>query len=394
MSRRFIITMSTILIIIAIASVAVFLAKGYRFSPKTGSITGTGILSITSAPDQASVFLDGHLTTATNANINSLVPKEYDVKITKEGFIDWEKKVQVKEGLVSEIKATLYRSLPSVYPLTYTGAQNVALSPDTQQIAFVVPIASESATINKKGGLWVWSMSEKPISFARAAEPHQIAISSPGSDYSHAKLTWSPESNQILATFPDKQLLLDVNNLNDPARDITAISQATTKTWGDDQKTKDSARLQTIADLNVRKVASSSAVLNWSPDETKFLYCQTNCDLKKGSQAGSFQVMDLVTGKSYPMPVANYYTWTSDSDHIVMTEVLNSSEADAKKDNTVTQAKLSVVEFDGVNKAEIYGGNFDPYSVFVWPDGSRLAVISSYPTATGSMPNLYGINLK
>src|SRR5581483_5211609 len=100
MSKRFIFTIVTLIIIIAIASVAVFLAKGYRFSPKTGSITGTGILSITSMPDQASVFLDGHLTTATNTNINSLIPKEYDVKITKEGFIDWEKKVQVKEGLV------------------------------------------------------------------------------------------------------------------------------------------------------------------------------------------------------------------------------------------------------------------------------------------------------
>src|SRR5258708_33078786 len=130
MSRRFLITIITILIIIAIAAGAAFLANGYRFSPKTGNISGTGILSITSVPDQASVFLDGHLTTATNTNINSLIPKEYDVKIVKEGFIPWEKKVEVHEGLVTQIKATLYRSLPSVYPLTYTGAEHVTLSPD------------------------------------------------------------------------------------------------------------------------------------------------------------------------------------------------------------------------------------------------------------------------
>src|SRR5438270_10008366 len=118
MRYRFILTIVTFLLIIIAAGVAIFFAKGYRFSTKTGNITGTGILSITSVPDQASVFLDGHLTTATNTNINSLIPKEYDVKILKEGFIPWEKKVEVHEGLVTQIKATLYRSLPSVYPLT------------------------------------------------------------------------------------------------------------------------------------------------------------------------------------------------------------------------------------------------------------------------------------
>src|SRR3990167_10199784 len=134
MSRRFLFTLITFLLIVAVAAGAIFLAKGFRFSTNQGMIIGTGILSITSLPDQASIYLDGHLTSATNTNINSLPAKKYKVQITKEGYIPWEKEVEVKEGLVTQIKATLFRAIPALFPLTYTGAVNATLSPDGQKL--------------------------------------------------------------------------------------------------------------------------------------------------------------------------------------------------------------------------------------------------------------------
>ncbi|MDP4038853.1 MAG: hypothetical protein Q8P54_02745, partial [bacterium] len=65
MSKRFIFTIITLLAIAIIAAVAIFLAKGYTFSAKEKRIVGTGIITISSEPDSASVFIDGHLTTAT-----------------------------------------------------------------------------------------------------------------------------------------------------------------------------------------------------------------------------------------------------------------------------------------------------------------------------------------
>ena len=82
MSKRFILTIITLLIIGISAGVAIFLAKGYTFSPKEKRIVGTGIMAIASQPDAASVYLDGHLTTATNANINSLAPKSSNSKLS------------------------------------------------------------------------------------------------------------------------------------------------------------------------------------------------------------------------------------------------------------------------------------------------------------------------
>ena len=66
MRKRFLLTLVTLLILGGLAAAAVFLAKGYRLSPENKTIFGTGILSLTSTPDQASVYIDGHLTTATN----------------------------------------------------------------------------------------------------------------------------------------------------------------------------------------------------------------------------------------------------------------------------------------------------------------------------------------
>lgn len=409
MSRRFIFTILTLLIIGAIASAAIFVAKGYRLSGQKGTIVGTGILSITSVPDQASIYLDGHLTSATNTNVNSLPAKVYKVRIEKEGFIPWEKEVEVTEGLVSQIKATLYRAIPSIYPLTYTGALNSALSPDGQKLVYVVPPLTDASggvrqsitpQETKKAGIWVWTMGEKPITLARGAEPHQIAGQLTGVDYTAAKFRFSPDSAEVLVTLPDRTLLLDTTRLNDPPRDVTPILEATLKSWSDDQKEKDLARVQLIKDLTLRQTASSAAVLKWAPDESKFLY---STDGQK-----DFKVVTLIAEKgspnivkTYDLPASPGYSWMPDSTHLLLVEstptpstkpVPNASSSAIPASFPI--GKVSVLEYDGFNKSELYIGTFEPNSVIVWPDASRLVIVSSFPTATASKPNLYGINLK
>ena len=130
MNKRLLFTILTALVLIIVAGVAIFFVKGYSFSAKDGMVVGTGILSVTSMPDGASVYIDGHLTTATNTTLSSLQPKKYKLKIVKEAFIPWEKEVEVKEGLVTEVKITLFPAIPTIYPLTVNGAINPSLSPD------------------------------------------------------------------------------------------------------------------------------------------------------------------------------------------------------------------------------------------------------------------------
>lgn len=405
MRKRFLLTLVTLLILGGLAAAAVFLAKGYRLSPENKTIFGTGILSLTSTPDQASVYIDGHLTTATNANVNSLEPRFYDIKIVKDGFIPWQKKIEIKQGLVTEVKATLFPAIPSIYPLSFNGALNLTISPDNQRVAFLVPGEGEANPLSiKKGGIWVWDMKEQPIAFARGREPHQILAAVTGLDLTKASFRWAPDSNQLLVSLPDKNLLLDANRLNDPPRDITAILKATLSTWDEDVATTTASRVLALKDPGLRREASGSAYLKWSPDETKLLYSRDG--------ETTFKVIDLTERKSFDLPEINVkegratpYMWLADSRHLILTEVTSGpavSPAPAGSPNTgknVAKAELlngtiSVLEYDGTNTSILYAGKVEADSVFSWPDGSRLIIVSSIPTPTASQPNLYGLNLK
>ena len=384
MSKRFIITIVTLLVIAVATGIAIFFAKGYSISTSEKRIVGTGIVTIKSEPDAASVYIDGHLTTATNATISSLTPKTYSVKIVKEGFIPWEKQVTIKEGLVNELKVTLFPAIPTIYPLTVTGIANPVLSPDGSKLAYIIPSSS-----SKKKGIWVWTMTNnQPIAFIRSSEPHQIA-SSTIIDFSQATLRWSPNSKQILATVGSNNYLLESDNLNSEPRDITPTVSTTINGWEEDTRVKKAASVLVIKDVSLRKIASDSAIVNWSPDETKFIARKdpvSSKELVSKDGVSGFKVYDLEekspvdssSNKEYSLPPAKAHLWLPDSRHIILIE-----------DKTI-----SLVEFDGTNKAVIYAGTFTDNFVFPWPDSSRLVIISSSPTPTASEPNLYGINLK
>lgn len=395
-SRRFLITILTLITISLASVVGVFLAKGYTFSPQMGKIVGTGIISVTSLPDGASVYLDDHLTTATNTTISSLTPKTYQVKIIKEGFIPWQKQVVVKEGLVSEVKATLFPAIPTTYPLTFNGVTLAVISDDGQKLAFTVPLSASPSDLKQKGGVWVWNMSSQPIAFARGAEPRQVVSSTQGLDFSKGNLRFSPKSDQILATIKEQDKtgrvvfernyplpvdrVVEVGEL----RDVTATIQTILKGWEEELKAKEEVRLLLIKDLSMRKVASESAYIKWSPDETKVIFKREKETKDKGVKSGEavmlsgYKVYDTAEDKQFDLPPARLYTWLPDSRHIILVE----------------EKQISTLEFDGENKAVIFAGTFEDNFVFPWPDSSRLAIVSSLPTPTASMPNLFGVNLK
>lgn len=404
MNKRLILTIVTLFVLGGAAGLAIMLTKGYTFSPQERRVVGTGIISVTSLPDGASVYIDGHLTTATNTTISQLTPKNYSIKIVKEGFIPWEKNIEVKEGLVSEIKATLFPALPTIYPLTYNGVVNPLLSPDGQKLAFTVPVVNDSRT-RQKGGLYIWTMASAPISFTQGAQLRQAVASVPNFDFTKAQYQWAPDSSQLLLTIQEDDQPGSVNERNyllatdrqtsvADLRDITPQVEATLKSWEEEKKTRDEAALALIADSEMRKVASEAGVLKWSPDETKFIAGGAKStpiptSIKSGQPPkvdiqptpgplNGFKVYDLATGKDYALPSASAYYWLPDSKHVIL----------------VQEDKVAISEFDGSNVSEIFAGKFEGDEVFPWPDSSRLAIVTSFSTPTASQPNLFGINLK
>ncbi|HRS23258.1 MAG TPA: PEGA domain-containing protein, partial [Candidatus Woesebacteria bacterium] len=94
--------LSILTAIIIVTSLIIIYAQGYRISLEQGiNLKATGILSVTSKPKAASVYINNHLVTATD-NIVNLPPGDYDVKIVKDGYTPWQKRISLKKEVVQQ----------------------------------------------------------------------------------------------------------------------------------------------------------------------------------------------------------------------------------------------------------------------------------------------------
>ena len=106
----------TITIVTVVGYLVSLYARGYRL--EKGQVSANGLLVIKSAPDGAQVFVNGELKTATNANL-ALAPGTYDVSVQKEGYITWNKRMQIEEEIVTETTAHLFKIVPSLSAITF-----------------------------------------------------------------------------------------------------------------------------------------------------------------------------------------------------------------------------------------------------------------------------------
>ena len=132
----------------------------------------------------------------------------------------------------------------------------------------------------------------------------------------------------------------------------------------------------------------------YSPDETKYLYVATaSGSLPKvlttylpGTNPTS-EVRNLIAGKTYVYDIKedrNYllpdgkYLWFPTSRHLV----------------SYTKNEIAVLEYDGANKAIVYTGPFVDGYVFVWPNWSKIVILTSLNQPSQNSENLYTINLR
>jgi hypothetical protein len=136
--HRVFFTISMAILVLLAAAIAIFYARGFKPDFKNRTIGRTGLIVATSVPTGAQIYLDGRLTSATNDNITYLDPKTYKVKIEKDGYAAWEKDVEIKADLATEIIALLFPLAPEIKPLSITGATSPGLSQDGAKIAYGV----------------------------------------------------------------------------------------------------------------------------------------------------------------------------------------------------------------------------------------------------------------
>ena len=408
-----------LLCLIIATSLVILYGKGYRlaFNKDLPKISKTGILVANSTPNGAQVFIDNHLTTATDNTIN-LSPGTYDIKIQKEGYFPWEKKIKIDEEVVSKAEARLFPVAPMLASIATTSVVNPILDPSGTKIAF--QIASESAV--HKNGIYVLNMTANNISvpiLTLQSSSTQIADDTTAF-FSRAKLKWSPDGTQILADIASSadnsttNYLLKADSLNDTPQDVTAVLQSTQDTWNQ-QKLEKNRSLVTGFKDNMRQLINNNfSIIAWSPDETKILYqASTSAQLPFMIQPrrigidtltevrqltkNDIYVYDTKEDTNVRLPVK-----LSDSCQPQLTQGLDPFEncnvpvswlSDSSHIIYVNDKKIIIMDDDGSNAITVYAGPFVDTFTAPWPDTSKIVILTNFSNPDVP-PTLYTIGLK
>jgi len=360
--------------LMAAASVVIVLfARGYKFDLKNGSLEKTGMILAKSRPDGAKVFLDGKLVTATNNPLQGLKPGKYDLKIVKDGFFEWSKKVEVKEELVTEVDALLIPLSPALTPLTATGMRSPMLSSNRDRIAFLKS--------GEKPGIYTLALTGQTLLGFLRASINPLALDTEELAFSAAEgIFWSPNDAEMLVQM-NQQGFYRLRLGPEGTVEATSSAAPTAAEWEEISLAK--ARLMASrikVPRNLEQIATASAT-PWSPDENKFTY------RRESEETTEFWVYDgseplAVTRNRNNMvlkttePEKVKMSWFADSQHLIL----------------VGDGTVSLIEIDGTNETQVYSGNLASDAVFPTPGGDKLIILTSF--VEGAAPNLYAISLR
>lgn len=377
--------------------------RGYRPDFNKNTIKPTGLLSATSDPVGSQVFIDGKLKTATN-NATNVEPGWYTVRIAKDGYISWEKKLRIQGEVVTRADAYLFPTNPSLSPLTTTGIEQPTLSPDGTKIAYTVPVSTkiEDGSASKRAGLWILELADRPL--GRNRDPLLVGASEESVDLSKGTIRWSPDSEQIMLSISPFVRLYTVTK-PESFQDVSNRYTSILSEWEVARLTRQQQILAGFKQPIIDLATSSAKILAFSPDETKILYEATasttipniivpaligtnSTEEQRSITPEKLYVYDsredknffLLDKKEIPSSTtqASSVAWFPTNRHLVL----------------VLPGKIDIIEYDRTNWITVYSGPFSGDFLAPWTNGSRLVILTNLNPNAGSLPNLYTVNLR
>lgn len=423
--RAFLIPFSTFCIIMIASTIVIAYGRGYRLDVQNNTVKPTGLISATSDPIGAQIYIDNKLKTATNNSFN-IDPNWYTVTISKESYISWQKKIRVQGEVVTSVNAYLFPANPSLSPLTTVGIEHPVLSPDGTKIAYTVPLPNDTTDTSalKKAGLWIFELTERPL--GRNRDPVQIDDWKSNFPFTNAQIRWSPDSIELLVQSGVTARLYKVRNPNE-FLDVSVHTDSILTEWSDREKTKEREKLAAFPQEIIDTASTSAKIISFSPDETKIVYqatafatipiaikpplIGTNSTKEERTIApGKFYIYDTKEDKNYFLldakelpiptptpksavklttsptnqsPITNNYSppplfWFPTSRHVIL----------------MLRGKIDIVEYDRTNWITLYSGPFTDSFVAPWPNGSRIIILTNLNPGQNTLPNLYSVNLR
>ena len=375
MRSRILLFLASAILVPALSVAVILFAKGYRPNFTTRKIQPTGLLATSSVPENAQIWIDKILKSATPATL-TLSPGTFEVEIKKDGYQPWKKRLTISPEIVTRASAILFPSVPSLKAITTTGATHPLLSPDGAKVAYLIP---EKTTTE----VYTLDLTESPLGLLNR-DPKLVAtlnIVSPS-------LVWSPNSQQILALADPVALLIDISSQTSTDVSISPPNFL-----------PEPINLDLLPTILKDLLATSAADLVWSPKENKLMYMATASAVipdglirpLPGSNTqqqtrrlspNKIYIYDLEEDRNFVVGNKNdLLAWFPTSNHIIKTE----------------PQKITIMEYDGQNPTVVYAGPMTETVSFPYPSGKQLLILthlSSTPTKTPTLPNLYAVSVR
>jgi len=389
---------------IAILALVIAYARGYRLDLGKKTLSSTGIVSLTSYPKTAQVYLDGKLKGVTDLNL-TLPPNRYLIEIKKDGYTSWSKNITLKGELVVSLDAVLFPLNASLSPLTNNGLVKAIAVDETEKILVFVQ-KPDSEDLDKKNGLYLFEAGKKTFSFFPALKPILLEKNlAEKYDFSSAEVTFSPDYKQAIVKFSNQTssqaFLLSLEEENSFPFDVSQSKDNLMSAW-EKERTQNKMKILETYPKDIVKIASESfKLIAFSPSETKLLYqVKENLNLPliidpplvganqtpetRNLKKNSLYVYDKKEDKNYEISNfipsktgSNSIQWYFDSKHLLIN--------DGKK--------ISVVDYDGTNQQTIYSGPYESDFFYTTYDG-KLIILANLNPEANKWPDLYLVGIR
>ncbi|MBI3577407.1 PEGA domain-containing protein [Candidatus Gottesmanbacteria bacterium] len=393
-ATRRLISLVIVILILTISFAIIGYGRGWRLDITKKSVKPTGLVSATSQPAGAQVFVDGTVKTATN-NAFNVDPGWYTIRIVKEGYLPWEKKLRVQGEVAIKIEASLFPANPSLSPLTTTGVVEPTLSPDGTKVAYIVPARSgtQRSEVPKQAGLWMLELSDRPLGPNR--DPQLLAEGDLTLSLPDVSLLWSPDSREVIVKTKTVAHLYVVGKTQTPI-DVSARLAGVLSNWESDRKTKEKQKLAGFPQEFANIASSSANILSFSPDETKILY-QATASASIPMIIKPPLIASNPTTEARDITPGNLYVYDSkeDKNFFIGNSPLSRVWFPTSNHLMLSQNnKIDIMEYDAANRTTVYAGPFTQGFLAPWPNGSRLVIVTNLNPGPSTLPNLYTVNLR
>jgi hypothetical protein len=380
---------------------ATYYARGYRLNLKTFKFEPNGILVLKSEPDGASVYINGDLKAATNTSM-SISPGTYDVEVKKDGYFSWYKRLTIDKEIVTSADISLFKNVPSLAPVTDSGAVNPVMSEDGSRIVYSV--LPSGASGSDKTGLWILDTYSLPLGLG-GNSARRIT----DGDMTGAFYIFSPDGRQILLTISNGVFLLDTSTFTAQNQrvNIASSKDKTLAAWSAEEKTKDQNLINGLPPELNDILSRRSSDFVFSPDGQMILYTASSSGTLPDNLIAPLpgastqrQERDIQSGHTY------IYDTKEDRNFLVTDLPV---EIDNNKDSTeegvvrwmstsrqllfAQEGQVVIMDYDGTNRDVVYSGSYFSPSVFPFSNATKLLILTNLGAPSGSA-NLYTLTVK